>query len=33
MRAGPSQEEIRRHNLGALLRYVHVHGADHPAPS
>ena len=26
MRAGPSQEEIRRHNLGALLRYVHVHG-------
>lgn len=27
MRAGPSQEEIRRHNLGALLRYVHVHGA------
>ena len=30
MRAGPSQEEIRRHNLGALLRYVHVHGADLP---
>lgn len=27
MRAGPSQEEVRRHNLGALLRYVHVHGA------
>jgi len=27
MRAGPSQEEIRRHNLGTLLRYVHVHGA------
>ena len=26
MRAGPSQEEIRRHNLGALLRYVHVRG-------
>ena len=30
MRAGPSQEEIRRHNLGTLLRYVHVHGADVP---
>ncbi|MBB4958167.1 ROK family transcriptional regulator [Micromonospora polyrhachis] len=27
MRAGPSQEEIRRQNLGALLRYVHIHGA------
>lgn len=27
MRAGPSQEEIRRQNLGALLRHVHVHGA------
>ncbi|SDY75780.1 Sugar kinase of the NBD/HSP70 family, may contain an N-terminal HTH domain [Micromonospora pattaloongensis] len=27
MRAGPSQEEVRRQNLGALLRYVHVHGA------
>ncbi|MBT8224320.1 MAG: ROK family transcriptional regulator [Dactylosporangium sp.] len=27
MRAGPSQEEIRRHNLGVLLRSVHVHGA------
>jgi predicted NBD/HSP70 family sugar kinase len=26
MRAGPSQEEIRRHNLGALLRFVHVRG-------
>jgi predicted NBD/HSP70 family sugar kinase len=26
MRAGPSLEEIRRHNLGALLRYVHVRG-------
>lgn len=26
MRAGPSQDEIRRYNLGALLRYVHVHG-------
>ncbi|MFY1635957.1 ROK family protein [Solwaraspora sp. WMMB335] len=26
MRAGPSQEEIRRQNLGALLRYVHLHG-------
>src|SRR6266487_2079101 len=26
MRAGPSQEEIRRFNLGALLRYVHVRG-------
>jgi predicted NBD/HSP70 family sugar kinase len=26
MRAGPSQEEIRRHNLGTLLRYVHLHG-------
>ena len=26
MRAGPTQEEIRRHNLGALLRYVHVRG-------
>jgi predicted NBD/HSP70 family sugar kinase len=26
MRAGPSQEEIRRHNLGTLLRYVHVRG-------
>lgn len=27
MRAGPSQEEIRRQNLGALLRLVHRHGA------
>ncbi|MEH0937441.1 ROK family protein [Micromonospora psammae] len=27
MRTGPSQEEIRRQNLGALLRHVHVHGA------
>ncbi|MER5333506.1 ROK family protein [Micromonospora sp. NPDC002717] len=27
MRAGPSQDEIRRRNLGALLRYVHIHGA------
>jgi predicted NBD/HSP70 family sugar kinase len=26
MRGGPSQEEIRRHNLGTLLRYVHVRG-------
>lgn len=26
MRAGPTQEEIRRHNLGALLRHVHVLG-------
>ncbi len=27
MRVGPSQDEIRRQNLGALLRYVHVRGA------
>ncbi|NMO57045.1 ROK family transcriptional regulator [Actinoplanes sp. TBRC 11911] len=27
MRAAPSQEEVRRHNLGTLLRYVHLHGA------
>src|SRR2546423_13926674 len=27
MRAGPSQEETRRQNLGALLRQVHVRGA------
>jgi predicted NBD/HSP70 family sugar kinase len=27
MRAGPNQEEVHRHNLGNLLRYVHVHGA------
>ncbi|GAA1816119.1 ROK family transcriptional regulator [Luedemannella flava] len=26
MRASPTQEEIRRHNLGVLLRYVHVKG-------
>jgi predicted NBD/HSP70 family sugar kinase len=26
MRAGPSQDEIRRLNLGALLRYVHLRG-------
>ncbi|NBM17056.1 ROK family protein [Streptomyces sp. GC420] len=26
MRAGPSQEEIRRHNLGTLLRHVHIGG-------
>ncbi|WP_027345331.1 ROK family transcriptional regulator [Hamadaea tsunoensis] len=26
MRAGPSQEEIRRQNLGALLRLVHMRG-------
>ncbi|MGA3489978.1 ROK family transcriptional regulator [Micromonosporaceae bacterium DT55] len=26
MRPGPSQDEIRRQNLGALLRHVHVHG-------
>src|SRR3954471_17722457 len=26
MRAGPTQEEIRRQNLGALLRYVHLRG-------
>jgi predicted NBD/HSP70 family sugar kinase len=26
MRAGPSQEEIRRHNLGTLLRHVHLAG-------
>ncbi|SDR30141.1 ROK family transcriptional regulator [Thermostaphylospora chromogena] len=26
MRAGPSQEEIRRHNLSALLRHVHLGG-------
>ena len=28
MRAGPCQEEIRRHNLGALLRHVHLQRAD-----
>jgi predicted NBD/HSP70 family sugar kinase len=27
MRKSPSQEEVRRQNLGALLRYVHRHGA------
>src|SRR4051812_43311988 len=27
MRAGPSPEEVRRHNLGSLLHYVHLHGA------
>jgi len=27
MRPGPTQEEIRRQNLGALLRQVHVRGA------
>ncbi|TQS28887.1 ROK family transcriptional regulator [Microbispora sp. KK1-11] len=26
MRAGPSQEEIRKHNLGTLLRHVHLGG-------
>jgi len=26
VRAGPSQEEVRRHNLGTLLRYVHLRG-------
>jgi predicted NBD/HSP70 family sugar kinase len=26
MRAAPSQEEVRRHNLGTLLRYVHLRG-------
>jgi predicted NBD/HSP70 family sugar kinase len=25
--AAPSQEDVRRHNLGTVLRYVHVHGA------
>jgi predicted NBD/HSP70 family sugar kinase len=27
MRAGPSQDEVRRQNLGALLRQIHVRGA------
>lgn len=27
MRVGPTQDGIRRQNLGAVLRYVHVHGA------
>ncbi|GLW54369.1 ROK family transcriptional regulator [Kitasatospora phosalacinea] len=26
MKAGPSQEEVRQHNLGALLRHVHFEG-------
>lgn len=26
MKAGPSQEEIRRHNLSTLLRHVHIGG-------
>ncbi|WP_030164080.1 ROK family transcriptional regulator [Spirillospora albida] len=26
MRAGPAPEEIRRHNLGTLLRFVHLRG-------
>src|SRR5687767_2591187 len=26
MRTGPTQDEIRRQNLGALLRYVHLRG-------
>ncbi|WP_141974349.1 ROK family transcriptional regulator [Actinomadura hallensis] len=26
MRGGPSQEDIRRHNLGTLLRFVHLRG-------
>ncbi|MFA1539369.1 ROK family transcriptional regulator [Actinomadura monticuli] len=26
MKAGPSQEDIRRHNLGTLLRFVHLRG-------
>ncbi|MFC6885387.1 MULTISPECIES: ROK family transcriptional regulator [Actinomadura] len=26
MKGGPSQEDIRRHNLGALLRFVHLRG-------
>jgi predicted NBD/HSP70 family sugar kinase len=26
MKAGPSQEEIRRHNLSTVLRYVHISG-------
>ncbi|GAA0840272.1 ROK family transcriptional regulator [Streptosporangium amethystogenes subsp. fukuiense] len=26
LKAGPSQEEIRRHNLGTLLRHVHLGG-------
>ncbi|MGA5304639.1 ROK family transcriptional regulator [Nucisporomicrobium flavum] len=27
MRAAPGKEDVRRHNLGTVLRYVHVHGA------
>ncbi|AGL14513.1 ROK family transcriptional regulator [Actinoplanes sp. N902-109] len=27
MRTAPTQEDVRRHNLGTLLRYVHIHGA------
>ncbi len=26
MKAGPSQEDVRRHNLGTLLRFVHLRG-------
>lgn len=26
MKAGPSQEEIRRHNLSTVLRHVHIGG-------
>ncbi|RAY10859.1 sugar kinase [Actinomadura craniellae] len=26
MKGGPSQEEIRRHNLGTLLRHIHLRG-------
>lgn len=26
MRAAPSQEEVRRHNLGTLLRHIHLRG-------
>ena len=28
--AGATQDELRRHNLGSLLRLLHVHGADVP---
>ncbi|WP_200827722.1 ROK family protein [Thermomonospora echinospora] len=27
MRAAPSQEEVRRHNLGTLLRHIHLRGS------
>lgn len=27
MKAGPSQEEIRQHNLGTVLRHVHIDGS------